>query len=409
MLNKEGIRELAYVVKIDDIQPIVGSDNCECAVVGGWHIMVRKGTFTAGDYAIYFEIDSKVDCTKPEFAFLVSKHGKIKTQKYTFGGKGNFISQGLLMSFNDFIDKEGRIPSWLAALNLSRANGVDIIYTFLTKDLGVTYAEAEDNKRKANSGDKYKKMAQRHPKLFRKSFIRWLMRYKFGRKLLFFFFGKKKDKKNNWPNWVAKTDEERVENMPWIFSNKSPFVATEKIDGTSTTFTMKKGKWGKNKFYICSRNVVFDKPDKQCFYETNVYTEMAQKYNIENVLSSILAAHPDLDWVTLQGETYGAGIQKRDYGLNEHRFMGFNFITSKEGRWDSVRASKFMSNYKIPWVPILNENYILPNTVEELRAFSHSEGSRIDGAIKEGIVFRSQDGSMSFKCVDPEFLMIYHG
>lgn len=408
MLNKEGIRELAYVVQIDDIQPIVGSDNCECAVVGGWHIMVRKGTFTTGDYAIYFEIDSKVDCTKPEFAFLISKHGKIKTQKYTFGGKGNFISQGLLMSFNDFIDKEGRTPSWLAALNLSRANGVDIVYTFLTKDLGVTYAEAEDNKRKANSGDKYKKMAQRHPKLFKKGFIRWLMKYKFGRKLLFFFFGKKKDKKNGWPNWVTKTDEERVENMSWIFSNKSPFVATEKIDGTSTTFTMKRGKWGKNKFYICSRNVVFDKPDKQCFYETNVYTEMAQKYNVENVLSSILAAHPDLDWVTLQGETYGAGIQKRDYGLKEHRFMGFNFITSKEGRWDSVRASKFMSNYKIPWVPILNENYILPNTVEELRAFSHSEGSRIDGDIKEGIVFRSQDGSMSFKCVDPEFLMKYH-
>ena len=37
-----------------------------------------------------------------EFAFLASKHYKIKTQKYTFGGKGNFISQGLLMSLNDF-------------------------------------------------------------------------------------------------------------------------------------------------------------------------------------------------------------------------------------------------------------------------------------------------------------------
>lgn len=36
MVNKEtGIRELAYIVKIDDIQPIEGSDNCECAVIGG--------------------------------------------------------------------------------------------------------------------------------------------------------------------------------------------------------------------------------------------------------------------------------------------------------------------------------------------------------------------------------------
>ena len=42
MLNKDGQRELAYVVLVDGIEPIVGSDNCECAIVGGWHIMVRK-------------------------------------------------------------------------------------------------------------------------------------------------------------------------------------------------------------------------------------------------------------------------------------------------------------------------------------------------------------------------------
>ena len=54
MLNKNGERELAYVVKIDNIEPITGSDNCEAAVVGGWKIMTRKGTFKAGDLAIYF-------------------------------------------------------------------------------------------------------------------------------------------------------------------------------------------------------------------------------------------------------------------------------------------------------------------------------------------------------------------
>ena len=32
----------------------------------------------------------------------------------------------------------------------------------------------------------------------------------------------------------------------------------------------------------------FDKPDKQCFYETNVYTEMAEKYHMENVLRELL-------------------------------------------------------------------------------------------------------------------------
>lgn len=388
MLNEKKERELAYVVKVEEIRPIEGADRVEIAVVNGWHIMVRKDQFKPGDLAVYFEIDSKVPAKEP-FMFLEGKHFKVKTQKYF---KGTVISQGLLMGFEDFgWDKDAHK-----------------LGDFLTKELEVTYSVEEDNIRKAPSVDKYKRMAQRNGKLFAHQPFRWLMRRTWGKKLLFVFFGKKGDKKATWPAWVAKTDEERVENMPWIFDNKSPFVATEKIDGTSTTFTMKRGKFGKNDFYVCSRNVVFDKPDKNCFYDTNVYIEMAEKYNIEKILESILTDDPTLDWVTLQGETYGAGIQKRDYGLKEHRFAGFNFITSKEGRWDSVRAAKFMTQYNIPWVPILDENYILPDTIEELRAFSHSEGSRIDGVIKEGIVFRSQDGSMSFKCVDPEFLMKYH-
>ena len=411
MLNSKNERELAYIVRVDDIKPIEGRDRVECAVVGGWTIMVRKGQFHPGSLGIYFEIDSQVPEKEP-FMFLAAKKFKIKTQKYKTPD-GQFWSQGLLMGAEDFgwttAERESDTCSTCIVDSDGVAHYVDDESRFLTKQLNVIYAVAEDNSRKASSADKYKKMAQRNGKLFAHQPFRWLMRHEWGKKLLFVFFGKKKDKKGGWPEWVAKTDEERIECIPYRLTNKDPWIATEKIDGTSTTFTMKRGKWGKNDFYICSRNVVFDKPDKQCFYETNVYTEMAQKYDVENVLASILADNPDLEWVTLQGETYGAGIQKRDYGLTEHRFMGFNFITSKEGRWNSIRAAKFMENYNIPWVPILDENYILPDTIEELRAFSHSEGSRIDGEIKEGIVFRSQDGSMSFKCVDPDFLMKYHG
>ena len=67
---------------------------------------------------------------------------------------------------------------------------------FLTEKLGkITYAEAEDNKRKANSVDKYKKMAQRRPNIFKKPWARWMMKREWGRRVMFFFFGKKKDKK----------------------------------------------------------------------------------------------------------------------------------------------------------------------------------------------------------------------
>ena len=72
MLNsKTNTRELAYVVNIDTIEPISGSDNCECAIVGGWHVMVRKNEFKAGDPAIYFEIDSYLDSSNSVFFLFI--------------------------------------------------------------------------------------------------------------------------------------------------------------------------------------------------------------------------------------------------------------------------------------------------------------------------------------------------
>lgn len=401
MLNAKGERELAYVVKIDGISPIAGADRVELAHVGGWRIMVKKGQFQIGDYAIYFEIDSKVPEKEP-FMFLESKHFKVKTQKYF---KGTVISQGLLMALDDFI-LNSEVPSWVQSLKFQISKGADIEHEGVTEVIGVTYAVEEDNKRKAASVDKYKKMAQRRPNIFKKPWAKWMMRREWGRKIMFVLFGKKKDKKNGWPSWVSKTDEERVQNMTWILEDKSEWIATEKIDGTSTTATYRRTGRKKHEFYICSRNVVFDKPDKGCYYETNVYTEMAEKYHFEDVLAALVEKY-DLEWVTLQGETYGAGIQKREYGLKEHDFVGFNLIFSDRGRLNSVEAKEILAEYGIPWVPIVDEHFVLPDTVEELLAIA-TDKSVIDGGMREGLVFRSQDGTRSFKAVSNEFLLRYH-
>lgn len=401
MLNAKGERELAYVVKIDGISPIAGADRVELAHVGGWRIMVKKGQFQVGDYAIYFEIDSKVPEKEP-FMFLESKHFKVKTQKYF---KGTVISQGLLMALDDFI-LNSEVPSWVQSLKFQISKGADVEHEGVTEVIGVTYAVEEDNKRKAASIDKYKKMAQRRPNFFKKPWAKWMMRRGWGRKVMFALFGKKKDKKNGWPSWVSKTDEERVQNMTWILEDKSEWIATEKIDGTSTTATYRRIGRKKHEFYICSRNVVFDKPDKGCYYETNVYTEMAEKYHFEDVLAALVEKY-DLEWATLQGETYGMGIQKREYGLKEHDFVGFNLIFSDRGRLNSVEAKKILAEYGIPWVPIVNEHFVLPDTVEELLAIA-TDKSVIDGGMREGLVFRSQDGARSFKAVSNEFLLRYH-
>lgn len=414
MLNEQGVRELVYVVAIDAIEPIVGSDNCEAAVVGGWRVMVRKNTFNVGDLAVYFEIDAKVPETET-FAFLEKKHYKVKTQRYTFGGKNpGFYSQGLLMSAEELGGKvltheDGGIQLEIRGLAFSKG-------AFLTEILGVVYAEADDNKRKAKSADRYKLMVQRRPDIFKKKWAQWFMRRNWGKKLMFFFFGKKKDKKNGWPSWVVKTDEERVQNMPWILADKTEWYATEKIDGTSTTFTMKG--WGrKREFYVCSRNVVFDKPDKKCFYETNVYTEMAEKYHMEDILGQLMLldtmydAKP-IEFVTLQSETYGAGIQKRDYGLTGHDLMVFNVIfgyaDGTTRRLNPREMTDLLVNYDVPCVPIVDEQFVMPDTVDELLAIA-TDASKVDGGMREGLVFRSVDGKKSFKAVSNEFLMKYHG
>ena len=416
MLNKDGIRELAYVVRIDDIKPIEGRDRVECAIVGGWTVMVRKEQFAPGDYAIYFEIDSKVPEVEP-FKFLEAKHYKIKTQGYKTPS-GKFWSQGLVMGAEDFgweTTFEGIIDD---ADTLHRLNDES---RFLTKKLGVTYSLEGDNKRKGKSGDKYKAMAARHPKLFQIPIIKKLYKTKFGKKILFFFLGKRRDKRSEWPYWVKKTDEERIQNCPWILKDPEPWYATEKIDGTSATFTLMKKKFGKWDYRVCSRNVVFDVPDKKCFYDSNVYLEASENYDMEHVLHMLFEWRDlwvrknghELQFVTIQGEIYGDGIQKRNYSLKngEHKLAVFNLIFGYEdgtvvraNPFEMIRVLQFVG---IPYVPIDSRKYVLPKTVPEILEMV-TGASIIDGEMREGLVFRSEDGVKSFKAVSNEYLEKYH-
>lgn len=413
MLNSKGERELAYLVKIDNVTPIDGYNRVELAHVGGWTVVVGKDEFKAGDTAIYFEIDSQLP-EKPPFSdmeFLVKKHYKIQTQKMC-----KSISQGLLMAVNQFPGWEVQVDGTVLDNN-SGDHGLHTFYgdsRFLTKDLEVTYAVAEDNKRKANSLDKYKKMAQRHPKLFKKKFVKWLMKRNWGKKLLFFFFGKKKDKKTGFPShfqYIKPTDEERCENIPNILQNKNPFIKTLKIDGTSSTYILEKKRF-KNEFYICSRNVRQLSESQPTFHSENVYWSVEHKYHIKNFLENMLKQHPKWNYVALQGETAGVGnnggkIQGDPHKLKELRFFAFNFIDSEKGRWNSIDGKKLVEQYGIEWVPIIDENYILPNNFEEFKK-SADGPCDIPGSsgLREGWVYRAKDNpNFSFKNVSREYLL----
>ena len=346
MLNKKGERELAYIVTIDEIRNIEGVNN-QVAVVNGWTIFVKRDEYKAGDKAVYIEIDSKVPETAA-FEFLAKYKYRVKTQKFV---KGLVISQGLLMKPSD--------------VGLEKANVGD----FVTKELGITYYEPEDNARKADIS-KYTSMQNRHKKFFSTMLGKWLMKRAWGRKLCFFFFGKKSDNKAGWPDWVIKTDEERCQNC---FNHRKglglKWYVTEKIDGTSTTFTMKQAKFKKRELLVCSRNVVFRKDDST---EDNVYLEMANKYNMEAALNAVLDKYPNYDYITIQGETFGGSIQKRNYGP-EHRMYIFNIIYKENGkapvRMNPSEMAKFIrelntdNKFNLCCVPILDHQYEIPETI----------------------------------------------
>ncbi len=411
MLNpKTNERELAYIVNIDEIRPIEGYDRVEYARVGGWWVIVKKDQFKVDDPAIYIEVDSKVPEVEP-FMFLEKRKFRVKTLKMC-----GVISQGLLMHPNDF-GWEALFDEYVGRWEIVDSTGSSLeVGDFVSNMLQIVYYEPEDNKRKGKGPDKYAKMAQRRPDIFKKKWARWMMRREWGKKLMFKLFGKKKDKRS-WPAWVTKTDEERCQNMPFLFpGDDTIWLATEKIDGSSTTFTIKKKKGNKYEFYVCSRNVMFDTPEKaeNCYYDTNIYLEMAKKYNIEETMARMLKVHDKVDFITIQGETYGESVQKRDYGLKGRDFMAFNLIFGYEtkngyekNRCDSYEMKQILDAYEIPTVPILDE-ITLPETCEKLLEYAASEPSKVDGGMREGVVLRTLDGQRSFKAVSNEFLLKYH-
>lgn len=379
--------------------------------------MVKKNEFKPGDIGIYFEIDSCVDTNKDEFSFLKNKHGKIKTQKYTFGGKGNFISQGLLVHPQTFgwptiCDETGAM--WV----VDKEGGIHVVEDesrFLTEKLGVTYAVAEDNARKASSVDKYKKMAQRYPKLARKAWWRWLMRREWGKKLLFFFFGRKrKGDSKDWPDGkfpgVKRTDQERVENMTWVLNDKTPYIRTQKCDGSSATYILaRKGR--KFEFYVCSRNVRMLKPNQTCFFgKDNYYWDAAIKYNIEERMKSYLRDNPELTFVCWQGELCSPNIQKNPHNLANLHLFCFHW-TDDTGRWDIRKAEKKWVEMGMEVVPIDEELYVLPDDFEELKLSADGyyatyvcEGK--SNCPREGYVYyKTTDPNFSFKNVSREYLL----
>lgn len=383
-----GERALAYIAEVTNIEPIPNCDNIVHASILGWRVIINKNDgIKVGDKVVYFEVDSKVNEKDERFAFLEKRNYRIKTMKMR-----GVYSQGLIMPLSCF--PEIKNPEI----------GLDV-----TKLLGVTYYEAEDNVRKSNNlkKAKYDSMAARHKNLMKKKFFRWLMRREWGRELLFVFLGKKKDKPRDFPSFIKKTDEERIENMPWILNDrKKVWLMTEKLDGTSSTYALRRLKKNSNKyeFYVCSRNVRQQDENQKTYHDYNIYWDMAFKYDIEKHLRSFLENHKNIDWVCIQGESVGK-VQGNPLKLGNDDLYVFNFIDSLNGRYSSEKGKFIIESWGMKWVPILGL-CTLPDNMEDMKLLADGKSVVNPNVLREGIVYRSIDGKESFKNVSRKYAML---
>mgnify|MGYP002710979263 FL=1 len=384
-------RALAYTAKIEEVKEIPGYDRVEHARVGaGWWCIVSKSdNFKPGDICIYFEVDSKVPANDERFAFMEKRNYKVKTLRMC-----KVYSQGLIMPITAFPEIT------------TTEEHIDV-----TDALHITYAVEEDNARK--NGDpnvKYTSMKARHKKLFKHPLVKKIMRYTWGRKLMFFFFGKKKDNPRTFPThfqFIHKTDEERCENLPWVLGYKDPLIVTEKLDGTSSTYILEKKGRNKYEFYVLSRNVRQQDENQKTYHDHNIYWDMAFKYDIENKLKQYLDEN-DLDYVCIQGESVGS-VQGNPLQLTEDDLYVFNFIRSDKGRIPSNEGKLIVEGMGMKWVPILDLAFYMPNDMEEFKLMADAKSVVNPKVDREGIVLRDPKTDFSFKNVSRKYLLKHGG
>lgn len=349
------IRNLATIEVIKDIKPIENADSIMRARVRGWDVVIRKGEYQIGDLCVYFEVDSFLDVSNPVFAFLAPQGVKVKVE--TIDGvdvetKGHAlktarfrgqISQGLVIKPESF--------EILGEVDASRVgeNVTDVLK--VTKwDIPI-------------------------PDALKGSIKGYL------------------------PSWFSASSEVRVQNTAEILKHETSWVATEKIDGTSTSFYVDGTDIG-----ACTRNV--DLLDDG----NNVWGKGKELDIWEKIKSSKLG-----DKVVVQGELFGPGSGKKNVlDVKTLQYKVFAIWTLENGAKKEISRADWPLWAKEMSVP--THSLPFPKTMEEALTQVENLKSKINSSRNvEGVVWRSEtetffleDGKYyraSFKVISNKYLL----
>jgi RNA ligase (TIGR02306 family) len=201
----------------------------------------------------------------------------------------------------------------------------------------------------------------------------------------------------HFPSFIPKTDQERIQNIdPDTFrkyQSEHTWEVTEKLEGTSTTYY-----WNNGHFGVCTRNLELQDT------EDSAQWSIAKNYGLMEFLKKLNRN------IAIQGELIGPGIQSNYYGGKQKDFYVFDIFDidtgSKLNSCERLEIWGELSNLSISHVPVISDNYKLPNNVEQLIQFADGI-SEINGySNREGLVFKSMtDGSTSFKVISNKYLL----
>lgn len=357
---------VCFVAKIKEITPIQGADNIELAVIEGWNSIVKKGAYSVGELVIVATTD----------AIIPEK-----------------------------LAEDLGITNYLRSGNRVRTVKLRGVYS---ECLVITPKGVYD--KKLNDGDDLMDVL----KIFKyEPPVKQVQLSKGGRKIRY---------QDN-PNFQIYYKFPNMKNVPNIFNEKDEVQITRKIHGTNARFGLvKKVKlsfWDKTKkflkiaddlidydFVVGSHNVEKGS-DSQGFYDTNVWHDIAKRYNINEKLKHVvrfIGKENIGQGIIVYGEIYGAGIQKNyDYGMKDIDLVCFDVVIDGKyiGMLDVQAILREMSLFHVPilytgfWSKEIQDSFVFNN-------FIH--GTKVP---HEGVVIKALDGSRekTAKVINPDYLI----
>lgn len=337
-------RKMASVQVINGVYPIDGADKICQYGINGWKVVDQVGKYQVGDLVVFCEVDSWIPTkiapflTKP--GHFPKVYNEVNGEKLRTIRLRKALSQGLILPFS--------------ILNVT-ADGVE--YEALL--------EVGDDASEILGIQKWEPPPE-------------------------FSSG---DCKGNFPAFIYKTDQERIQNcfrdMEKLFDSVK-FEVTEKLEGSSITIYHKDGEVG-----VCSRNLELKEDEANTFWKT------ALAEGIVPILKDYGAN------IAIQGELVGAGIQGNIYGLNEHRIYVYDIFDIDNQKYlepDLVRVLCVRLNLR--HVPVINPWHVLTGTTMDLLLDAADGYSVLNGKVRrEGLVYKADSNErISFKTISNLYL-----